>query len=70
MKIIKVIVDEAPCGCDTCLLRNGYSAADYYCSALVSKEYKASIPSFGMHDFRRHDCPLVLNDVKSKEATI
>lgn len=53
MKIISIIVDEIPKGCNECILNN-YSerSSEYFCAGL-----KSVIP-FGMNDFRRSDCPL------------
>lgn len=64
MMVIKVIVDEMPKGCDSCTL-NFHDGNNAYCTALITEQNeKKSLNHaalvFGMHNYRRHDCPLTL----------
>lgn len=49
MKIIKVLVDEAPEACEKCSL---HRYRDYYCMAL-------EVDTYAPHIQRLDDCPLV-----------
>ena len=59
MNVYKVVVDEFPEGCLTCQL-----CAKSICTAL--DEYFYYVPD----NFRRHDCPLTLQEVISHKEYI
>lgn len=59
MKVISVIVDGIPNGCESCVLKRCINGR-YYCTPLM-----AEMP-FGVY-FRRHDCPLVAQSEQAAE---
>jgi hypothetical protein len=62
LNVINVIVDEMPKGCTECQF--GVSIeypSSYHCAALSNGNETARI-NYDMHDYRRHDCSLKIDN--------
>lgn len=69
MKVIKMLVDELPEGCDSCPM-NFNNGSNSYCVPLIEtqndkKSLDYACLTYGMYNFRRHDCPLS-KDIKNE----